>query len=213
MAAGIGSLFGRAFTGPVAKDILKQTLPGAGINLLLGTIAGGPVEGLAYAAGDIALNYPALRLARKLAPGTQQQIKNLATGKMTRGYAPSMVENATNLGASVGSSILVGSLLQPRQGQQAQQEAQQFLAQQAQQVNPALQSQSLQIPQQNFQRQLVNQMVSDQLLDKLSKKLSHSPGTMYQMQGVQQTDKNFHYPGLTIPPDMLALIQEGGMSV
>lgn len=202
MAAGIGNLLKRAFTGPAAKETLKSILPGAGLNLAMGTLIGGPAEGLAYAAGDVALNYPALRLARKLAPGTQQQIKNLATGKTTTGYAPSMLENITNLGASVGSSFLVGSLLQPKE-QQAQQ-AQQFLAQQAQQVNPALQAQPAQISQQNFQRELINEMVSNQLL---------APGTMYQLQGAEQTNKQSHYPGVTLPPDLLALIQEGGMTV
>jgi hypothetical protein len=194
MAAGIGNLLKRAFTGPAAKETLKSILPGAGLSLAMGTLTGGPAEGLAYAAGDIALNYPALRLARKLAPGTQQQIKNLATGKTTIGYSPSVLENITNLGASVGSSFLVGSLLQPKE-----QQAQQFLAQQAQQVNPALQAQPAQISQQNFQRELINEMVSNQLL---------APGTMYQLQGAQS-----HYPGVTLPPDLLALIQEGGMPV
>jgi len=199
MAAGIGNLLKRAFTGPAAKETLKSILPGAGLNLAMGTLTGGLPEGLAFAAGDIALNYPALRLARKLAPGTQQQITNLATGKTTTGYAPSMLENITNLGASVGSSFLVGSLLQPKE-----QQAQQFLAQQAQQVNPALQAQPAQISQQNFQRELINEMVSNQLL---------APGTMYQLQGAEQTNKQSHYPGVTLPPDLLALIQEGGMPV
>ena len=199
MAAGIGNLLKRAFTGSAAKETLKSILPGAGLNLAMGTLTGGLPEGLAFAAGDIALNYPALRLARKLAPGTQQQITNLATGKTTTGYAPSMLENITNLGASVGSSFLVGSLLQPRE-----QQAQQFLAQQAQQVNPALQAQPAQISQQNFQRELINEMVSNQLL---------APGTMYQLQGAEQTNKQSHYPGVTLPPDLLALIQEGGMTV
>jgi len=199
MAAGIGNLLKRAFTGPAAKETLKSILPGAGLSLAMGTLTGGPAEGLAYAAGDIALNYPALRLARKLAPGTQQQIKNLATGKTTIGYSPSVLENITNLGASVGSSFLVGSLLQPKE-----QQAQQFLAQQAQQVNPALQAQPAQISQQNFQRELINEMVSNQLL---------APGTMYQLQGAEQTNKQPHYPGVTLPSNLLALIQEGGMPV
>jgi len=199
MAAGIGNLLKRAFTGPAAKETLKSILPGAGLNLAMGTLTGGLPEGLAFAAGDIALNYPALRLARKLAPGTQQQITNLATGKTTTGYAPSVLENITNLGASVGSSFLVGSLLQPKE-----QQAQQFLAQQAQQVNPALQAQPAQISQQNFQRELINEMVSNQLL---------APGTMYQLQGAEQTNKQPHYPGVTLPSNLLALIQEGGMPV
>jgi hypothetical protein len=201
MAAGLSGVLKRAFTGPASKDVLKAALPGAGLNLALGTLMGGPVEGLAYAVGDLALTYPALRAARKFAPGVQQEVKNLATGKVTKSYAPSAVENITNVAASLGSGALVSAALTPKE--QMQTAAQQFLAQQAQQVNPALQSQPVQIAQQNVQRSAVNrQPLYQQLL---------SPNTMYQMQGVEQTADNFQYPGLTIPPELLAQIQAGGM--
>jgi hypothetical protein len=196
MIAGLGRLAQRAFTGPGAKETLKATLPGAGLNLALGTLTGGPVEGLAYAAGDLLLNYPALRAARKLAPGKQQQIKDLATGKITQSYAPSMVENVTNIGASIGSGALVSNLLAPKQ-QQAEAAAQEFLAQRAQQVNPALQSQPQQLDQQILQRATVNQLPLNQQ--------NLSPNTMYQMQGLEHTE--FHYPGVTLPPELLEMIR------
>lgn len=202
MAASFNKLLQRAFTSPSARETLKSTLPGAGLNFALGTLTGGPVEGLAYAAGDLALNYPALRLARKVSPGVQQEVKNLATGKVTQSYAPSTLENITNIGASLGSGALVSSLLAPKV-QQEQVTAQEFLAQQAQQVNPALQSQPAQISQQNLQRSAINKLpLYQQAL---------SPNTMYQMQGVEQTATNFHYPGITLPPELLAQIREGGM--
>lgn len=191
MIAGLGRLAQRAFTGPGSKEVLKAALPGAGLNLALGTLTGGPAEGLAYAAGDLLLNYPALRAARKLAPGKRQQIKDLATGKVTESYSPSMIENITNIGASVGSGALVSNLLAPKIPQ-TQAAAQEFLAQQAQQINPALQSQPQQLQQQVLQRAAVNQLpLSQQNL---------SPNTMYQMQGLEHTD--FHYPGITIPPEL-----------
>jgi len=204
MAASLGRSLVNAFTGPVSKDVFKATLPMAGLNFALGTIGGNPMEGLAYGLGDIALNYPALRLARKVAPGTKQKITNLATGKVTEGYAPSMVENITNVGASIGSGQLVNKLLEPGRIQQAEAEAQQFLAQQAQAVNPALQSQPAQIAQQNIQRSAVNQTpLYQQAL---------APNTMYQMQGIEQTADNFQYPGITLPPELLAQLQAGGMA-
>jgi hypothetical protein len=201
MAAALGGLLKRAFTGPVSKDVLKAALPGAGLNLALGTLTGGPTEGLAYALGDLALNYPALRAARKLAPGTQQQITNLATGKVTQGYAPSMVENVTNVAASIGSSQLVNSMLYPQQ-KQAQAAAQDFLAQQAQQVNPGLRPQAAQVNQEVVQRSVLNQLPLGQQ--------NLAPNTMYQMQGIEHTP--FHYPGLTIPPELLEELQAGGMA-
>jgi hypothetical protein len=196
MIAGLGRLAQRAFTGPTSKEVLKAALPGAGLNLALGTLTGGPVEGLAYAAGDLLLNYPALRAARKFAPGKQQQIKDLATGKLTQSYAPSMLENVTNIGASIGSGALVSSVLAPKQ-QQAETAAQQFLTQQAQQINPALQSQPQQLNQQILQRAVVNQLPLNQQ--------NLSPNTMYQMQGLEHTE--FHYPGVTLPPELLEMIR------
>jgi hypothetical protein len=197
MIAGLGRLAQRAFTGPGAKETLKAALPGAGLNLALGTLTGGPVEGLAYAAGDLLVNYPALRAARKFSPGKQQQIKDLATGKITQSYAPSMVENVTNIGASIGSGALVSNLLTPKQQQQTEAAAQEFLAQQAQQVNPALQSQPQQLDQQILQRSVVNQLPLNQQ--------NLSPNTMYQMQGLEHTE--FHYPGVTLPPELLEMIR------
>jgi len=195
MIAGLGRLAQRALTGPGAKEALKSALPGAGLNLALGTLTGGPVEGLAYAAGDLLFNYPALRAARKPAPGSKQQIKDLATGKVTTSYAPSAVENITNIGASIGSGALVSSLLAPK-APQAETAAQEFLAQQAQQVNPALQSQPQQLQQQILQRATVNNLPLNQQ--------NLSPNTMYQMQGLEHTD--FHYPGITLPPELREMI-------
>ena len=69
MAAGIGNLLKRAFTGSAAKETLKSILPGAGLNLAMGTLTGGLPEGLAFAAGDIALNYTNILLKyKKLSP-------------------------------------------------------------------------------------------------------------------------------------------------
>jgi hypothetical protein len=195
MAAGLGRLAQRAFAGPKSREALKAAIPGAGLNLALGTLTGGPAEGLAYAAGDLLFNYPALRAARKFAPGKQQQIKDLATGKITQSYAPSVIENITNIGASIGSGALVSSLLTPRQ--QAGLAAQEFLTQQAQQVNPALQSQPQQLSQQIVQRSAVNQLPLNQQ--------NLAPNTMYQMQGLEHT--GFHYPGVTLPPELLELMQ------
>lgn len=206
--AGLGQLLknlSKAAPGAQTRgETLKAVLPMAGINFGLGMLSGNPVEALAYGAGDLLLNYPALRLAQRLSPGQRVTKIDPKTGKKLASnvYEPSGLETAVNFGGSFGSNLLVGSLLQPKE-QQVQQ-AQQFLAQQAQQVNPALQSQPAQISQQNLQRNLINQMVSEQML---------APGTMYQLQGAEQTNKQSHYPGVTLPPDLLALIQEGGMTV
>jgi len=40
--------------------------------------------------------------------------------------------------------------------------------------------------------------------------LDVAPNTMYQTQGIEHTA--FHYPGLTLPPELLAQLQEQGMT-
>jgi hypothetical protein len=169
--------------------VAKAALPGAAINAGLGLVTGGPVEALAYGAGDFLVNYPALRATRKFFPGTQQIVKDVATGKTTTNYAPSAAEGVVNLAASFGSNALVNAALYPQQAATAT-DAQQFLAQQAQQVNQGLQPQSQQTAQQLAQRSYVNRIPLNQM--------SLSPNTMYQM------SPSFHYPGLTLPPEMRA---------
>lgn len=193
----IGQLLRRAVTGPGAGAVAKQALPGAALSAGVGLLTGGPVETLAYGAGDFLLNYPALRAARKFFPGKEQVIKDVATGATTKSYAPSTAENIINIGASLGSGALVSNILTPRVSS-VQPDAQQFLAQQSQQVIPQIESQRAQNAQQMIQRSYVNRLPLNQL--------NLSPNTMYQMQGVEQTA--FHYPGLTLPPDIQKQIQE-----
>jgi hypothetical protein len=179
----------------------KAALPGAGLNALAGLVTGGPVDALAYGLGDFAVNYPVIRGARRIFPGKKVEIKNLETGEITKDYQPSFGENAANLGASLGSNYLISSLMPPRVPA-VQPDAQQFLAQQTQQVIPKIESQPVQNAQQMIQRSQVNQLPLSQS--------NVSPNTMYQMQGIEQTA--FHYPGLTLPPELLEQLQQEGLS-
>jgi hypothetical protein len=49
--------------------------------------------------------------------------------------------------------------------------------------------------QQTLQRQSINRLQQQAL----------APGTQFQMQGIEQTA--FHYPGITLPPEMLELME------
>ena len=183
-------------------DAAKAALPGAGLNALAGLVTGGPVDALAYGLGDFALNYPAIRGARKVFPGKTVEVRDAKTKKIidAEDYRPSAGETAVNFGASIGSNYLISSLMPPRVPS-VQPDAQQFLAQQSQQIIPQVESQTAQNAQQMIQRSRVNNLPLGNL--------DVSPNTMYQTQGIEHTA--FHYPGLTLPPELLAQLQEQGM--
>lgn len=165
-----------------SRQAAVESLPGAGINAALGAVIGGPKAAVGYAAGDFLLNYPLVGLARKYAPGTQATLK-LPNGKTVQQYMPSRVEQGVNFAASLLSApltdVITGGALLPQE-----------------QVVPTNMSQEQQEYSQLVQRQQLNNLQTQAL----------SPGTMYQMQGIEHTA--FHYPGVTLPPDVLRQLQE-----
>lgn len=184
MLAGLG----RLLTSQTSRQAAKAALPGAGLNFAVGTLTGGPVAGAAYAAGDFLLNYPLVGMARKAFPGTPggRAVITTAEGKQIKKdipYAPSAVEQGVNLTASLASMPLVDLATQGA------------LYQNAQIVQPTNISQEQQIYQQAIQRQQINNLQQQAL----------APGTQFQMQGVEQT---LHYPGVTLPPEVLAVARQ-----
>lgn len=175
--------------GQASRAAAKAALPGAAINAAIGTVAMGPVAGAAYAAGDFLLNYPLIRAAKKYFPGTpatmtyKSRAGEIITKQITQ---PSTVENVANIAGSFASMPLVDLLTQ---GQ---------LIKQAATVEPSNISQEQQIYQQSLQRQAVNNLQQQAL----------APGTQFQMQGIEQT---FHYPGVTLPPDVTRQMQQGSL--
>ena len=79
-------------------------LPGAGINAAIGMLTGGPVAALAYGAGDLLLNTPAIAAARVAKPGRTADLVNKA-GKVIQKdfYSPSGLETGVNVAASFAS--------------------------------------------------------------------------------------------------------------
>jgi len=180
-------------------DVAKSALPGAGINALIGGLAAGPMGAIGYGAGDFLLNYPLMRMARRIRPAKKELITYIATGNVTKRLAPSMLETGANITASLLSPLAVdlatGGALTPQAAQIRQEEAAQLMAQQ-QQVMPVEQSQAQQTVQELLQRHRVNNMPMGGM--------SLAPNTMFQLQGIEQTA--FHYPGVTLPPEMKELL-------
>lgn len=196
----VKSLLG-ALTSKRSVDVAKGALPGVAINAVIGGLTAGPMGAIGYGAGDFLLNYPLMRMARKVSPGTKELVTNVATGKVTERFSPSALETGANITASLFSPIAVdlatGGTLTPQAAQLRQEEAAQLAAQQYQQITPVEQSQSQQTMQALLQRHRVNNLPLGAM--------ALSPNTMFQMQGIEQTA--FHYPGVTLPPEMKELLQ------
>ena len=189
----------RFLGGRTSASVARQALPGAGLNALMGLVTGGPGAAIAYGAGDFLLNYPLMRTARRLAPGAQEAVTNLATGAVSRRYSPSVLETGANITASILSPVVTdlvtGGAFAPKVTQ-AQPDEAIALQQQQPQIVPSNQSQEQQTYQELIQRNRINSLpLGGQAL---------SPGTMYQMQGIEHTA--FHYPGVTLPPEMQEML-------
>lgn len=182
MLSAAANQIGKLLASKTSREAAPAALKGAGLNAILGGVIGGPKAAVGYAAGDFLLNYPLVGLARKYFPGSNVSITN-AAGKTTKQYMPSKVEQGVNLGASLVSApvtdIVTGGALLPTP-----------------QVMPTNMSQEQQEYAQLVQRQQLNDLQTQAL----------SPGTMYQMQGLEHTA--FHYPGITLPPEILQQLQE-----
>lgn len=182
MLSAAANQIGKLLASKTSQQAASAALPGAGLNALMGAVIGGPKAAIGYAAGDFLLNYPLVGLARKYSPGSMATIVTDA-GKKTRQYMPSKMEQGVNFGASLLSApvtdIVTGGVLLPTP-----------------QVASANMSQEQQEYAQLMQRQKLNNLQTQTL----------SPGTMYQMQGLEHTA--FHYPGITLPPEILQQLQE-----
>jgi hypothetical protein len=148
------------------KDIVGNVATGSALTGGFGLLAGGPTAAAAYGAADFLAAYPATLLARSLGSKITKPVLGIAP-KTVRGG----LETIANLGASVLSPVVVdavaGKALYPEtaQGNVSQQQ---------------------QISQEMEQRAAINGLEGPQLV---------SPGTQFQMQGLEQTFlQNFTKP-------------------
>jgi hypothetical protein len=148
------------------KDIVGNVGTGSALTAGFGLLAGGPKAAAAYGAADFLAAYPATLLARKLGSKITKPVMGIAPKTLQGG-----LETVANLGASIVSPLAVdavaGRALYPEtaQGNVPQQQ---------------------QIAQEMEQRAAINGAQAPQLV---------SPGTQFQMQGLEQTFlQNFTKP-------------------
>ena len=97
----------------------------------------------------------------------------------------------------MATDLVTGGALLPKAPQALEANA----SARSQQTMPTDQSQSAQVLQALRQREMLNNVSSDTM--------PLSPGTLFQTGGVDQ--RAFHYPGVTLPPELLAQLQEQRM--
>ena len=148
------------------KDIVGNVATGSALTAGFGLLSGGPKAAAAYGAADFLAAYPATLLARKLGSKITKPVMGIAPKTLQGG-----LETVANLGASIVSPLavdaVVGRSLYPEsaQGNVPQQQ---------------------QIAQEMEQRAVINGAQTPQLV---------SPGTQFQMQGLEQTFlQNFTKP-------------------
>lgn len=139
------------------KDIVGNVATGSALTAGFGLLGGGPKAAAAYGAADFLTAYPATLIARKLGSKITKPVMGISPKTVQGG-----LEMTANLGASVVSPLVADAV------------AGKFLYPETAQGN-ILQQQ--QVAQEMEQRAAINGLRTPQLV---------SPGTQFQMQGLEQ---------------------------
>lgn len=157
------------------KDLLGHAAPGAVMTGLFTTLStGNPVAGLAVGTADLLGSAAIAKGIGKLSPKLAGRYQTVIPkdGKPYQQYTPSLAQNIGMGVGSVGAALAVEPLFAGGQiANLNQQQLQQLIAE------PVVMDQTATSEQQLIQRQLLNKLQAQSL----------SPGTMFQMQGVEST--------------------------
>ena len=141
------------------KDIVGNVATGSALTAGFGLLAGGPKAAAAYGAADFLAAYPATLLARALGQRITKPVMGITPKTLQGG-----LEMVSNLGASIVSPVVVDAVMGKS------------LYPETAQLNNL--SQQQQLTQEMEQRAAINGAQNPQLV---------SPGTQFQMQGLEQT--------------------------
>jgi hypothetical protein len=172
----LGSRMGQAMMAPATKEVVKASVPGAvlggGFTLMAG---GGVPAALATGGLDIGLSTLAGRLAGKVTPEALSKVTGKGAANFIAGAKPgelSMLQHMAMGGGSVAAAVATHPLYAGAQiANLSEQQLQQLTAE------PIAMDQTATAEQQMMQRDLVNNLQIQSL----------SPGTMFQMQGIEST--------------------------
>ena len=176
----VSSKIGQKILGTEGKEILAQNIPGAITGGLFTLAAGGSIpEAVGTAALDMGLSLGGARLAGKMgAPGVRQTVlrENVKNGVKTidrvKEFKPSGMQQLAMGAGTVAAPVLMASFAPATQlAMQDPALLQQLTAE------PTVMDQTASLQQQLMQRQMVNDLQAQSL----------SPGTMFQLQGIESS--------------------------
>lgn len=172
----LGSRMGQAMMAPATREAARASVPGAVITTGLTGLAGGGLGTSLLTGGlDIGLSTAGARLAGRVTPDALSKITGKRVANFIAGSKPgemSVLQNLAMGTGSIGATLATAPMLAGAQvANLSEQELQQLIAE------PIVMDQTATAEQQLLQRDLINKLQVQSL----------SPGTMFQMQGIEST--------------------------
>jgi len=172
----LGSRMGQAMMAPATREVTKAAVPGAVLGGSFTLMAGGGVPAALATGGlDLGVSTLAGRLAGKVTPEVLSKVIGQGAANFVAGAKPgelSMLQHMAMGGGSVAAAVATHPLYAGAQiANLSEQQLQQLTAE------PIAMDQTATAEQQMMQRDLVNNLQTQSL----------SPGTMFQMQGIEST--------------------------
>lgn len=172
----LGSRMGQAMMAPATREAVKASVPGTVITTGLTALSGGSLGTSLLTGGlDIGLSTAGARLAGKVTPEMLSKLTGKRAANFLAGSRPgemSMLQNVAMGAGSVGAAVATVPMLAADSiAGLNQQQLQQLMAE------PVVMDQTATAEQQLIQRDLINNLQAQSL----------SPGTMFQMQGIEST--------------------------
>jgi hypothetical protein len=172
----LGSRMGQAMMAPATREAAKASIPSSVLTAGFTALAGGGLgPSLATGALDIGLSTAGARLAGKVTPQMLSKVTGQRVANVLAGSKPGEMSTLQNIAmgaGSIGATLATAPMVAGAQiANMSQQQLQQVLAE------PVVMDQTLTAEQQLLQRDLINNLQGQAL----------SPGTMFQMQGIEST--------------------------
>lgn len=172
----LGSRMGQAMMAPATREAAKASIPSSVLTAGFTALAGGGLgPSLATGALDIGLSTAGARLAGKVTPQMLSKVTGQRVANVLAGSKPGEMSTLQNIAmgaGSIGATLATAPMIAGSQiANLSQQQLQQILAE------PVVMDQTLTAEQQLLQRDLINNLQGEAL----------SPGTMFQMQGIEST--------------------------